>query len=209
MICEGVASRPYLPDLEGRAAVLRLARTVCATACTLVLAAMAPLALPLRAAAPPPECLSLVIFHGGITTCYLPGHLTVAERRLSPRPLRPLAIVARLGHLPLTQAIVLSGTGDGNPGPAVAILYIFGTPNAIPCPPTNVCASAPPYVIVQETVGQIALQGIRVDGAGGVSSPWSVTANLPHRKLNVRIESNARTQGLPVEIARSIVRAAT
>ena len=189
--------------------MLRPARTLCATACALVLAAMAPLALPLRAAAPPPECLSLVIFHGGITTCYLPGHLTVAERRLSPRPLRPLSIVARLAHLPLTQTIVLSGTADGNPGPAVAILYIFGTPNAIPCPPTNVCASAPPYVIVQETVGQIALQGIRVDGAGGVSSPWSVTANLPHRKLNVRIESNARTQGLPVEIARAIVRAAS
>jgi len=189
--------------------MLRPARTLCATACALVLAAMAPLALPLRAAAPPPECLSLVIFHGGITTCYLPGHLTVAERRLSPRPLRPLSIVARLAHLPLTQTIVLSGTADGNPGPAVAILYIFGTPNTVSCPPTNVCAPAPPYLIVQETAGQLALQGIRVDGAGSVSGPWTVTATLPHRNLNVRVESNARTQGVPVEIARSIVRAAS
>ena len=169
---------------------------------------MAPLASPLQAA-PVPECLSLVIFHGGITTCYLPGHLTDAERRLSPRPLRPLSIVARLAQLPLAQAIVLSGTADGNPGPAVAILYIFGTPNSVPCPPTSVCAPTLSYVIVQETVGQIALQGVRVDGAGRVSGPWSVTANLPHRDLNVRVESNARTQGLPVEIARAIVRAAT
>jgi len=169
---------------------------------------MAPLAPPLQAA-PVPECLSLVIFHGGITTCYLPGHLTDAERRLSPRPLRPLSIVARLAQLPLAQAIVLSGTADGNPGPAVAILYIFGTPNSVPCPPTSVCAPTLSYVIVQETVGQIALQGIRVDGASSVSGPRTVTTNLPHRNLNVRVESNARTQGLPVEIARSIVRAAT
>lgn len=150
----------------------------------------------------------MVQFWAGITTCYLPGHLTVAERHLSPRPLRPLSIVAYLAHLPLSQAIVLSGTADGNSGPAVAILYIFGTPNTVPCPPTNVCASAPPYVIVQETAGQSALQGIRVDGAGGVSGPWTVTANLPHRDLNVHVESNARTQGVPVEIARAIMRAA-
>ena len=151
----------------------------------------------------------MVQFWAGMTTCYLPAHLTDAERRLSPRPLRPLSIVAHLAHLPLSQAIVLSGTADGNPGPAVAILYIFGTPNTVPCPPTNVCASAPPYLIVQETAGQIALQGIRVDRVGGVPGPWSVTANLPHRTLYVTITSNASTQGLLVEIARSIVRAAS
>lgn len=151
----------------------------------------------------------MVQFWAGVTTCYLPGHLTVAERSLSPRPLRPLSIVAHLAHLPLSQTIVLSGIPESNPGPPLAILYIFGTPNTIPCPPTNVCSSMPPYLIVQETVGQRALRGIQVDTTGGVPGPWSVAANLPHRTLCVTVTSNASTEGLPVEIARAIVRAAS
>jgi len=162
-----------------------------------------------HAAAPAQECVPLVLFYWGAKTCYLPAHLAAAERRLAPRPVNPERVLARLTRLPLRQAIVLSGTGAGRPGPAIAIVYVFGTPTVMICRPGSHCPPIPLYVTVQETVGHRAREGMTVDTTGDVTGPWSLSANIPERNLSLDVVSNTRSKQLLREIGQGIVRAAT
>ena len=163
-----------------------------------------------HAAAPAQECVPLVLFYWGAKTCYLPAHLAAAERRLAPRPVNPERVLARLTRLPLRQAIVLSGTGAGRPGPAIAVVYVFGTPTAMICPPGSHCPHIPLYVTVQETVGHRAGAGMTVDNnTGNVPGPWRLSANIPGRDLSLDVESNTKSKQLIREIGQGIVRTAT
>jgi hypothetical protein len=156
------------------------------------------------------ECIPLVLFYGGVKTCYLPAHLAAAEHRLVPQPVSPGRVVARLTHLPLRQVIVLSGTGTGRPGPAIAVVYVFGTPTAMICPPGSHCPHIPLYVTVQETVGHRAGAGMTVDNnTGNVPGPWRLSANIPGRDLSLDVESNTKSKQLIREIGQGIVRTAT
>ena len=153
----------------------------------------------------PGECTPVVVFHAEIRFCYLPAHRVVAERRLSPRPLNPIPTVSRLTHLSLGQIIVLSGTGAGAPGPAFSIVYVFGTPIYSGCAPTSHCSVKQRYVLIQETIGHLAVMGVQVENTGGVPGPWSLDANIPGRNLSLHIVTNAIARGLVLEIGHRLL----
>ena len=150
------------------------------------------------------ECVPLVSFHGGMVNCYRTVHLAAAERRLPVRPVNPVAAVRRVLHVGLTQALVLSGMGSAAPGPAIAVVYVFGTPEpACHLLRRGSCRSS--YISVDEIVGHIAVVGVQVaDDTRGVLGPWHLYANIPGRNLSLSIVSNAARRPV-LEIARRIL----
>jgi hypothetical protein len=153
------------------------------------------------------ECLPLVQYHAGNTTCYLPQHVTAAERELSVRPIRPVRAVRDALHLPLSQVLVLAGTGRGRPGHAVAITYVFGSPDSS-CIARGSCGRSSGYVIVQETVGLRAVSGLNVtERSGTFPGPWHLEANIPQTRLSLEITSNSSKQAV-LRIGKRILQAA-
>lgn len=146
------------------------------------------LAVPVpRAPTPASACIPLVQFHAGLRSCYLPAQVSLAERRLSPQPVDPVASVAVFLRLPLRQVIVLSGTGAGSPGPAHAIVYVFGTPPD----PAQDRVAALPYIIAQETVGRTSVAGEQLTYTPGMwPGPWHFDANIPGRNLSLHLSAD-------------------
>jgi hypothetical protein len=164
------------------------------------------------AARPRSECAPLPTFitRGQVATCYRPTHVALAERRLSPRPVSPLAAVAGVVPVRLSQVVVLTALGRGHP---FAIAYVFGRPPTAPCPPGAQCPRPPDFVIVQETAGHTTAAGAGVHLAASAFmgyGVWVATANLRRRGLFVTVTSNAgpSPQQQVLRIARRIVQAA-
>lgn len=135
-------------------------------------------------------CEPLVQYHAGVRTCYLPTQVAVAEASLVPHPIRPVFIVRRAVRARLTQVIVLSGSGRGAPGTAIAIAYVFGIPEP-PCSDMPGCRKGSPYVIVQETVGRAGRSGFDVAKRSGiVPGPWRLEVDLKHRNLTLSVITN-------------------
>ena len=158
------------------------------------------------------ECSPLPTFitRRRVATCYRPTHVALAERRLSPRPVGPLAAVAGVVPVRLSQVVVLTALGRGHP---FAIAYVFGRPPTKPCPPGARCARPRDFVIVQETVGHTAAAGAGMHLAYGVFMSYGVsvaTANLPRRGLFMTVTSNAgpSPQQQVLRIVRRVVQAA-
>ncbi|HKO23629.1 MAG TPA: hypothetical protein VJY65_02695, partial [Chloroflexota bacterium] len=63
------------------------------------------------------ECAPLPTFitGGQVATCFRPTHVVLAERRLSPRPVSPLAAVAGVVPVRLSQVVVLTARERGHP----------------------------------------------------------------------------------------------
>jgi hypothetical protein len=158
------------------------------------------------------ECAPLPTFitRGQVATCYRPAHVALAERRLSPRPVSPLAAVAGVLPVRLSQVVVLTALGRGHP---FSIAYVFGRPPTKPCPPGASCPRPFDFAIVQETVGhtRAAGTGVHLAHSGFMSyGVWVATANLPQRGLFVTVTSNAgpSPQQQVLRIARRVVQAA-
>jgi hypothetical protein len=158
------------------------------------------------------ECAPLPMFitRGQVATCYRPTDVALAERRLSPRPVGPLAAVAGVLPVRLSQVVVLTALGSGHP---FSIAYVFGRPPTKPCSLGAQCPRPPDFVIVQETVGHTTAAGAGVHLAYGAFMGYGVsvaTANLPRRGLFVTVTSNAgpSPQQQVLRIARRVVQAA-
>jgi hypothetical protein len=154
------------------------------------------------------ECAPLPTFitGGQVATCYRPTHVMLAERRLSTRPVSPLAAVAGVVPVRLSQVVVLTALGRGHP---FAIAYVFGRPPTKPCPPGAHCPRPFDFAIVQETVGHTTAAG------AGVSY-----SDLRHGKPSARggnkaspgiplVESNTRAQTVYYIAARALSGGAT
>jgi hypothetical protein len=158
------------------------------------------------------ECAPLPTFitRGQVATCYRPAHVALAERRLSPRPVTPVAAVAGVLPVRLSQVVVLTALGRGHP---FSIAYVFGRPPTKPCPLGAQCPRPPDFAIVQETVGHTRAAGAGVHLAYGAFMGYGVsvaTANLPRRGLFLTVTSNAEPspQQQVLRIARRVVQAA-
>jgi hypothetical protein len=158
------------------------------------------------------ECAPLPTFitGGQVATCYRLAHVALTERRLSPRPVSPLAAVAGVVPVRLSQVVVLTALGRGHP---FAIAYVFGRPPTKPCPPGAHCPRPFDFAIVQETVGHTTAAGAGVHLAASAFmgyGVWVATANLPRRGLFMTVTSNAgpSPQQQVLRIARRVVRAA-
>jgi hypothetical protein len=158
------------------------------------------------------ECALLPTFitRGQVATCYRPTHVALAARRTSPRPVSPLAAVAGVLPVRLSQVVVLTALGRGHP---FAIAHVFGRPPTKPCPPGAHCPVPLAFAIVQETAGRTTAAGARVHLAYGDFMSYGVsvaTVNLPRRGLFVTVTSNAgpSQQQQALRIRRRIVQAA-
>ncbi|HKC72653.1 MAG TPA: hypothetical protein VKF37_00410 [Chloroflexota bacterium] len=158
------------------------------------------------------ECAPLPTFisRGQVATCYRPTHVALAERRLAPRPVSPLAAVAGVLPVRLSQVVVLTALGRGHP---FSIAYVFGRPPTKPCPLGAHCPRPFDFAIVQETVGHTTAVGAGVHLAYGAFMSYGVsvaTANLPRRGLFVTVTSNAGPSPPQqvLRIARRVVQAA-
>ena len=150
------------------------------------------------------ECAPLPTFitRGQVATCYRPAHVALAERRLSPQPVSPLAAVAGVVPVRLSQVVALMALGRGHP---FAIAYVFGRPPTKPCPPGALCPVPLDFAIVQETVGHTRAAGTGVHLSYGDFMGYGVsvaTANLPRRGLFATVTSNA---GPSPKSARSLL----
>ena len=121
------------------------------------------------------------------------------------RLVNPIGAVHTVASVPLTQVLVVHGTLGHGRGPT-AILYVFGKPNRMTCPPGARCPRSPGYVIVQETVGHVKVQGMHLFQDRGAM--WHLVANMPGRNLSLAITSNALKQFV-LTMGTRIVQAAT
>ena len=152
------------------------------------------------------ECTPLVQFHAGMVTYYRTIDEAVAEHRLPVHPVSPVLPAAQVFHLSLRQVLVLSGTPDGRPGPAHAIVYVFGIPRFAARDAHQRCAASSVSVIAQETVGRTAGMRSRLTYAPGFfPGPWHLDANLPRRNLCLQITSNTLAPQLVQTLGQRIM----
>ncbi len=171
----------------------------------IVLALVAPPST--RAAIQPPSCQPLVQFHGGIVACYSPAQRRMAELQLTAHPINPVSIVGQTIQVPLTQVLVLRGTPGGSPGPAHAIVYVFGM---IPGPSRGLLSHSPVrplYAVVQETIGRTMLVGVQIVPEQTAAGGWSLRADIPHSDLSLHVISNVTRQRV-LRIGQGILQAA-
>jgi len=174
---------------------------------------MSMLALPVQpthaATHPWGECAPRLQFHAGIVTCYRAVHEAAAEHSLPVRPVSPVLPVAQVFHLSLRQVVVLSGTPEGQPGPAHAIFYVFGIPSFPACDAHQRCPAGSVYVIVQETVCRIAGTRPRLTYTPGFfPGPSHLDASLPRRNLCLDITSNTVAPRLVQTLGQRIMQSA-
>jgi hypothetical protein len=153
------------------------------------------------------RCVPLVEYHGGRLTCYVPRAIAAAERRLPVRPVRPTGMVRRVAHQRISQILVLTGTPrSGWPGPAIAVTYVFGTPEPA-CSSMPGCRRGSPYFIIQETVGHIGQKAFVVTRDPNFEpGPWHLEIDLPGRNLRLTITSNTSKSDV-ARIGHAIIRA--
>lgn len=151
------------------------------------------------------DCIPPPQYHAGLTTCYLPAHVAVAEQRIPLRPINPVAAVAGIVHLSLSRVVVFHGGGRG---PAPGIVYVFGTLTQPSCG-TRRCAYAIRYVLVQETLGHGASNSIMTTtdtAVGPGPGPWAIQAYVPSRNLPLRVTSN-QGGAMTRQIGRRLIQA--
>jgi len=119
-------------------------------------------------------------------------------------PVNPVAAVHIVVPVPLTQVLVVHGTLGYARGRR-SILYVFGTPNRMTCPPGARCPRIPAYVAAQATVGHIKVTGLHL--YQDRSAMWHLVANMPGRNLFLAITSNALKQFV-LAMGKRIVQAA-
>lgn len=135
------------------------------------------------------DCIPPPQYRAGLTTCYLPAYVAVAEQRIPLRPINPVAAVAGIVHLPLSRVVVFHGGGRG---PAPGIVYVFGTLTQPSCGARR-CAYAIRYVLVQETLGHGTGNSIMTTTDttfGPGPGPWAVQAYVSSRNLFLRVTLN-------------------
>jgi len=149
----------------------------------------------------------------GNVTCYAPTQVAQAERLLLRPPLRPVAAVWHVAHLPLDQVDAMQPISPttGARGPVVALDYLFGPSTPAALYSTDPPPSHPAFVVVHEAIGHVADVGdVQLDrGSYGGSDgsgydAWELTANVPGRPLYVHITSN-QGAALLIRIAAAVV----
>lgn len=158
-------------------------------------------------------CTPKVAYSMGNVTCYRPAQAAQAERRLPLPPLRPVAAVWHVAHLPLDQVDAMQPISPtaGARGPVIALDYLFGPPTPAALYNTDPPPSHPAFVVVHEALSHISdVEDVQLDrGSYGGSDgsgydAWGLTANVPGRPLYVHITSN-QGAAILIRIAAEVV----